>query len=186
MNKLLVLLAPFVLLISSCSNNAENEHRLRTENLKLHQEVDSLKDLIEKSRRQTGGDTILKLKTESAVREKSSFSGTHAVTLQWISWDEPGTVTIIPSENGWYTITGRQAKNEDYLKITGRIKPLNEHELEFEGEIETRVTHLNNGEPCLKTGKKIFKTNGSREYWRLQDMSNCESASTLDYIDIYF
>lgn len=187
MNKLLVLLAPFVFLISSCTNNnSENEHRLRTENLKLHQEVDSLKDLISKSGRQTGGDTILKLKEDVNARDEGSFTGKHALTLQWISWDQPGSVTIIPSENGWYTITGRQAKNEDYLKITGRIKPLNERELEFEGEIETRVSHLNNGEPCLKTGKKLFKATSSRAYWRLQDMSNCESASTLDYIDIYF
>ncbi|NEU08718.1 hypothetical protein GZH53_10380 [Flavihumibacter sp. R14] len=186
MNKLLVLLALFVFSISSCTSNTENEHRLRTENLELRQEVDSLKDVISKSTRHTGGDTVLKLTENANTKDQGSFTGQHALTLQWISWDQPGSVTIIPSENGWYTIAGQQTKNDDYLKITGRIKPLNERELEFIGEIETRVSHLNNGEPCLKTGRKFFKATGSREYWRLQDMSNCESASTLDYIDIYF
>ena len=180
-----LLLILLVGLISCSNNNAENEQRLRSENLELRQELDSMKDVINKSQRQIGGDTILKL-DEGPVKEDDSFTGKHALTLQWISWDQPGSVTIIPAENGWYTITGRQAKNDDYLRITGRIKPVNEKELEFEGEIETRVSHLNNGEPCLKTGKKIFKATGSRQYWRLQDMSNCENSSTLDYVDIYF
>ena len=53
------------------------------------------------------------------------------------------------------------------------------------GEIETQVDHLNNGEPYLKTGKKLFKATGTRQYWRLQDMINCDGATT-DYVDIYF
>jgi len=186
MDRLPLLLVALVCFFTSCSNgNTSNEQRLRTENLELRQELDSIKDVINKSERRTGGDTIRKLE-EAPATEKGSFSGKHALTLQWISWDEPGSVTIIPAENGWYTITGRQAKNEDYLKITGRIKPVSERELEFEGEIESRISHLNNGEPCLKTGKKTFKATGDRQYWRLQDMSNCENASTLDYVDIYF
>ena len=186
MNRSHLLLLPLALFVISCSGgNSANEQRLRTENLQLRQELDSIKDVINKSQRQIGGDTILKLK-EDPVSEEGGIAGKHALTLQWISWEEPGSVTIIPAANGWYTITGRQAKSEDYLRITGRIKPVNDRELEFEGEIETRVSHLNNGEPCLKTGKKMFKATGTRQYWRLQDMSNCESSSTLDYVDIYF
>jgi hypothetical protein len=186
MYRLQLLLLALAFLMNSCSGgNSDNEQRLRTENLELRQELDSIKNVINKSQRRIEGDTILKLK-DAPVNEEGGFAGKHALTLQWISWDEPGSVTIIPAENGWYKITGRQAKNEDYLRITGRIKPVNERELEFEGEIETRVSHLNNGEPCLKTGKKIFKSTGNRQYWRLQDMINCESSSTLDYIDIYF
>ena len=187
MNKLRLLLLPLSFAALSCSNNKlENDQRLRSENLELRQELDSLKDVINKSRRNTGGDTVLNLPEDVAGKQSGGFAGKHSITLQWISWEEPGGATIVPAENGWYTITGRQSKNEDYLKITGRIKPVNERELEFEGEIETRVSHLNNGEPCLKTGKKQFKATGDRQYWRLQDMSNCESSSTLDYVDIYF
>lgn len=175
------------LALTSCSNNSgnSNEQRLRTENFELRQQIDSLRDLISKSNRNMEADTLLKLPAQKELTNDGGFTGTHALSLQWIGWDKPGSATIIPAENGWYTITGKQEKNEDYLRINGRIKPLNERELEFEGEIETLVTHLNNGEPCLKTGKRLFKATGDRKYWRLQDMNNCEG-STLDYIDIYF
>ena len=173
--------------VTSCSNNSgnSNEQRLRTENFELRQQIDSLRDLISKSNRTIEADTLLTLPKGNPVNNDGGFTGTHALSLQWIGWDKPGSATIIPAQNGWYTITGRQEKNEDYLRINGRIRPLNERELEFEGEIETLVTHLNNGQPCLKTGKRLFKATGDRQYWRLQDMNNCEG-STLDYIDIYF
>lgn len=186
------MIKPFILFLfvsltfTSCSNNPgnTNEQRLRTENFELRQQIDSLRNLISKFNR-IEADTLLKLPEEKPVTNDGGFTGTHALSLQWIGWDKPGTATIIPAENGWYTITGKQEKNEDYLKINGRIRPLNERELEFIGEIETLITHLNNGQPCLKTGKKSFKATGDRQYWRLQDMNNCEG-STLDYIDIYF
>lgn len=174
--------------LASCGSNTgdSTEQRLRTENFEMRRQIDSLKNLIGKSARKTLGDTILKLQEEKLVNSNANgFAGKHALTLQWISWDEPGNVTIVPAENGWYTISGKQARNEDYVKITGRIKPVNEKELEFEGEIETRVESINNGEPCLKTGKRIFKATGTRQYWRLQDMNNCEGP-TIDYVDIYF
>ena len=180
-----------VLLISSgflsCTNKsgAKNEERLRTENFQLRQQVDSLKDLISKSTRKIEGDTILRLPENESENDIGGIAGKHNLTMQWIGWDRPGSVTIIPAENGWYTISGKQANKENYLKINGRIKPVNEKELEFEGEIETRIESIYNGKPCLKTGKRLFKATGDRQYWRLQDMINCD-ASTTDYIDIYF
>ena len=161
------------------------EERLRTENFELRQENDSLKNLISRSTRKIEGDTVLTLPEANLISNKGGFTGKHPITLQWIGWDKPGSVTIIPAENGWYTISGMQTSNENYLKITGRIKPLNEKELEFDGEIETRIQSMNNNEPCLKTGKKLFKATGDRQYWRLQDMINCDGTTT-DYIDIYF
>ena len=180
---LFLLLIPF----ASCSNNSgnNNEERLRTENFQLRQQVDSLKDLISKSTRKIGGDTILKLPENKALNTKEGFVGKHNLTLQWIGSDKPGSVTIVAAENGWYTISGTQTNNDSYLKINGRIKPLNEKELDFEGEIETRVPGINKGEPCLKTGKKTFKAPDDRQYWRMQDMKNCDG-STVDYIDLYF
>ena len=181
----------FVLFISSafisCTNRsgAKNEERLRTENFQLRQQVDSLKNLISKATRKTEGDTILRLPESEAANDRGGLAGKHNLTLQWIGWDRPGSVTIVPVENGWYTISGKQANKENYLKINGRIRPVNERELEFEGEIETRIESIYDGQPCLKTGKRLFKATGDRQYWRLQDMINCD-ATTTDYVDIYF
>jgi hypothetical protein len=187
MRQCIMLLLLISAALASCNNDSRNvgEQRLRNENLQLRQQVDSLKDLISRSSRRMEGDTVLTLPEDKPVNNKGGFAGKHSLTLQWIGWDKPGSVSIVPAENGWYTISGKQANNENYLKINGRIKPLTENELEFEGEIESRVLSLNNGEPCLKTGKRSFKATGDRQYWRLQDMNNCDGA-TVDYIDIYF
>ncbi len=183
-----IFILPFIAIValSGCkSNTQENEQRLRSENLELRQEIDSLKKVISKGSRQIKADTVLNMDSAKALTDDDGFAGKHLLTLQWISWDEPGSVNILPAENGWFTISGRQVKGSSYLKISGRIKPLNAQELQFDGEIETRIESINSGEPCLKTGEKIFKATGTRKYWRLQDMINCEGG-TVDYIDIYF
>lgn len=182
--RLLLFLTGFFVACGGDTGNS-SEQRLRTENFELRQQVDSLKNLISKLNPKAESDTLLKLPDVKSERTGDEFAGKHSLTLQWISWDEPGTVTVVPAGNGWYTISGKQARNENYVKITGRIKPVNKQELEFDGEIETRITSINSGEPCLKTGKKIFKATGTRKYWRLQDMLNCDSLTT-DYVDIYF
>ena len=186
MMKLLIYLFFILSTLATCKNPAPNEERLRTENFILRQQIDSLKNLIRKTDQPTESDTILKLPEDKPSIDGDSFAGKHSLTLQWISWDEPGSVLIVPALNGWYTISGKQANRENYVKINGRIRPLSEQELEFEGEIETLIKTINNGKPCLKTGKKIFLATGSRQYWRLQDMANCEGNNTIDYIDIYF
>lgn len=161
------------------------EQRLRTENFELRKENDSLKSLIAKSSRTFEGDTIQKLPEQVPQSSNPTFLGKHALTLQWIGWDKPGSVTITADNDGWYSINGTQiGGNGNYLKINGQIKPLNNQELEFEGKIETRVDHINAGEPCIRTGKKLFKATGMRKYWRLQDMISCDGTTT-DYVDIY-
>ena len=174
--------------IVACTNKTgdRTEQRLRTENFQLKQQVDSLKDVISKSSRITKADTLAVLPVNKVGNSNGGgLAGKHPLTLQWLGWDRPGSVTIIPAENGWFTISGGQTNKSGYLKINGRIRPVNEKELEFEGEIESRVESISNGEPCLKTGKRLFKATKERQYWRLQDMLNCDS-STTDYVDIYF
>lgn len=113
--------------------------------------------------------------------------GRHKITLQWISWDEPGFADISKAEDGWYIIKGEQIgkPEEEYLRIDGKIKPVSKTELLFNGTIEMKVLEGNNAEPCLRTGSKVFLTKGNRKYWRLQDMLNCDKVVT-DYVDIYF
>ena len=161
------------------------EQRLRQENFDLKKENDSLKALIEKSGRTYEGDTIQKLPEAQPVKSEPTFEGKHELTLQWISWDNPGSVIISPSEDGWYSIKGSQTNNEAYLKIEGKIKPLTDRELEFDGKIEHNVHAGADGKPCVRTGKQQFKATGTRKYWRLQSMLSCDGATT-DYVDIYF
>ena len=190
MRTLLLLLLVCTVLFS-CRKKAGNttEQKLRTENLELRQENDSLKRLLAQNAIRLEADTLAKEPVDDAPSQGGDIAGKHALTLQWIGWDHPGSVTATPAANGWYRITGEQndPKNKDnYLRIDGRIRHIGERELEFHGTIETKVDMINSGKPCVRTGRKIFKATGTRKYWRLQDMINCEGGLVTDYVDIYF
>lgn len=161
------------------------EERLRQENFRLKKENDSLSAMVEKSQRTYEGDTIQTLPKTLPKAPSPTFAGKHDLTLQWISWDKPGSVIITTADDGWYTIKGGQTNNEAYLRIDGKIKPLTERELEFEGKIEHNVHAAVDGKPCVRTGKQVFKATGTRQYWRLQNMLSCDGTTT-DYVDIYF
>jgi hypothetical protein len=178
----------FVLFTWSCKpkNGETADQHLRQENFDLRKENDSLKALIEKSERSYEGDTIQKLPEPSTQSSYPTFPGKHDLTIQWISWEKPGSVTITPADSGWYTIKGSQnGEQGSYLRIDGRIKPLNDRELEFVGNIEHNVHNISPDQPCIRTGKQLFKATGTRKYWRLQNMISCDGTTT-DYVDIYF
>jgi len=161
------------------------DQHLRQENFELRKENDSLKAVIEKSERTFEGDTVQKEPVVVPTSPAPTIAGKHDLTLQWISWERPGSAMITASDNNSYNIKGSQADEKGrYLKIEGKIKPLNDRELEFDGKIEHNV-HSSLGEPCVKTGKQLFKATGTRKYWRLQNMLNCDGTTT-DYVDIYF
>lgn len=182
--------AIFLLLISCGTKTGDTEtQRLREEIFSLRQQNDSLKRLVDQSSKDTSvRDTIRPVEHSTSNSNYPKFPGKHALTLQWISWDFPGSVLISQADDGWYTIKGSQTdrKNpENYLRISGRIKPITMRELLFEGTIESRIDHLNDGKACVRNGQQTFKAAGTRKYWRLQQMTNCEGG-TVDYIDIYF
>lgn len=184
-----LLLTAILLLLCSCKpkNGDTTEERLRQQNFSLKKENDSLKSVIEKLTRDYSGDTVQIAPEMPASSTYPTFPGRHALTLQWISWDKPGSVMIKQHTDGWYTVEGGQnGENGNYLKIKGRIRPINDRELEFEGTIESSIDHINGGEPCIRTGTKYFKATGTRKYWRLQDMINCVGGNVTDYVDIYF
>lgn len=113
--------------------------------------------------------------------------GKHDFTLQWVGWNNPGTVVIEKSKTGWYPVSGQQRDNKgNYVKISGKLKPVSSKELLFDGTIETRVDHINGGKPCLREGEQTFLATKGRQYWRLQQMLNCEGNMVTDYVDIYF
>lgn len=117
---------------------------------------------------------------------KTMLLGKHKVSLQWISWDYFGTATVT-NKNGVFYLKGEQKerKGSDYLKVDGVITQIDAKEFKFDGTIITQISHINNGEPCTRTGKMTFKITGKRKYWRMQEIDNpCDTAA--DYVDIYF
>jgi hypothetical protein len=135
------------------------------------------------------------LPTQSQASEKTiinnSFAakqllGKHKVNLQWIGWDkweEFGDLKVFDRE-GTLFIKGGQTKGDDYLEIDGEVLNIGAREFTFQGSIVTRVSHKNEGKPCERYGKMLFKITEKRKYWRLQEMqSPCDI--TTDYVDIF-
>ena len=110
------------------------------------------------------------------------LSGKHPLTLQWISWDKPGTVNFKKTGEDEYHVSGSQKRGSDYLKIEGKMTQISEKELAFEGTIETNIK--SNGGKCLRTGPQTFLVTQNRKYWRMQNMVECFGLT--DYVDIYF
>ena len=120
------------------------------------------------------------------IKAKQMLLGKHKVSLQWISWDYFGAATVT-NKNGVFYLKGgqKQRKGSDYLTIDGVITQIDAKEFKFDGTIITQISHINNGEPCTRTGEMTFKITGKRKYWRMQEIDNpCDTAA--DYVDIYF
>lgn len=131
-------------------------------------------------------DTTPNQNSPNKTAKSVKYAGKHPITLQWISWDQPGSALVKPLDDIWYSIKGSQKNKEgDYLQIDGKIRRLDQKTLEFEGTIITKVNYNNNGQACVKEGKQIFYGKGSRSYYRLQNMGNCEENNVVDYVDIY-
>jgi hypothetical protein len=112
--------------------------------------------------------------------------GRHKLSLQWISWDYFGIVTV-NNIRGVYSIKGEQKGrgNTDFVTIDGAIARIDAKEFTFEGKIVLQISHINGGQPCERDGEFTFKITGKRKYWRLQQMDNpCDPVT--DYVDIYF
>ena len=114
--------------------------------------------------------------------------GKHNFTLQWISWDNPGTVRVEFLAENKYQVKGEQkgAENGDFASIDGVLTFVGEQTFQFDGELVSRVSFLNGGETCVKKGPLHFRATGKRKYWRLQEKDNCEEGDAVDYFDIYF
>lgn len=116
------------------------------------------------------------------------IGGKHLLTLQWISWDKPGSINFTPVKNkrNTYRVKGRQSIKGDYVTIDGTIVQRSARELFFNGTIKSKVSSINNGQVCERKGPQTFLSTRNRKYWRLQQMENCEGNRVTDYIDIYF
>ncbi len=189
-------LKPIIFLFSaifllSCNQNPDNKN-YQSQLDRLNRENDSLKkELAEPADATQKVDSAPMAVAEDEPRVAMIKTGTrktgkHPISLQWIGWSNLGSATVKPIANGWYKISGSQKnKAGDYLTINGKLRRVSEKELVFNGEIVTKVGRNNGGEPCLKEGNQTFLAKGSRSYFRLQEMTNCEGGMLVDYVDIY-
>lgn len=188
MNQIKFLAVSFIsLCLFSCQQPAKQTHtdEIGTDSLSIIKTdtiitIDTMEKILESqpSRIQKAPDgAVFKLR-----------EGTHNLSLQWISWEVLGKAEIKHLGDNKYSIIGEQRspENSDYLKINGTLEPISENKLIFEGTVESQIEHLNQGEPCVKEGTKIFESTKNRKYWRMQDMENCEGGMVVDYVDIYF
>jgi hypothetical protein len=128
-------------------------------------------------------------KTKGQNPAESRLLGKHLFSLQWIESkkDKYGTAQITRRDDGLY-IDARQELNADYATVQGKLTVVSATEFTVEGEIVTRVSYINNGKACPRSGTFTFKATGARKYWRLQQMTNpCDSGGLLlDYVDVFF
>lgn len=128
--------------------------------------------------------TVFKDKTQRA-----KLLGKHMLSLQWLQFEKAmyGTATI-EDKGGALYLKGEQinkGKEKGYLKVDGRITEVGKNSFKFNGTIKTSVSHINNGEECVREGDMNFLAKGARKYWRLQEMKSPCSEVT-DYVDVYF
>jgi hypothetical protein len=127
------------------------------------------------------GKTVIK---DAAA--KARLLGSHRFSLQWISWDYFGKA-VVTNQKGRLVIRGTQRARDskDFVRMNGVITEVAAKEFTFNGVIEVKVSHNNNGNVCKREGEMTFKITQNRRYWRLQQMlSPC--GDETDYVDIFF
>ncbi|HXH68757.1 MAG TPA: hypothetical protein VNI60_00275 [Pyrinomonadaceae bacterium] len=88
---------------------------------------------------------------------KKMLLGKHKLSLQWISWDYFGTA-IVTNKNSVLYLKGEQKQRggKDYLKIDGTITSIDKNEFTFNGTIEMRISHNNDGKACKRDRRDDF------------------------------
>lgn len=122
-------------------------------------------------------------KSKEAIKVRE---GLHELSLQWIE-SKPGKINFKKISEDTFEVKGEQKNSNtgDFVSIIGTMKVRNPRELEFVGQIQTKVSYIFGGNICLRNQVQIFKAHGKRNYWRMQNKLNCDGVVT-DYIDIYF
>ena len=133
----------------------------------------------------------LSLKANSVSKDYINrlIIGEHDFTLQWLDNSNTGNrgkIEFTRSDNKIIAKGYQEERNGDelnFMKFSGNVVVVNQHELRITGELVTRINHINNGEVFYRTGTFIFKAHGKRQYWRLQNKREYE---VMDYVDIHF
>lgn len=177
-----------LLIFMSCNSSNNNSTQINQTEIQEFK-IDSIKNKALRSEINDGSDS-LKISNQS-LESGNELAGRHNLTLQWISWEERGSIVFSSIGKDKYKVEGYQdgkkSKNKCtscYLKIEGIIEKISIENLKFTGKIESSVNFIDSGKPCIKEGTFNFVAKGNRKYWRCQDMEGCDGVT--DYIDIYF
>ncbi|MDR3158198.1 MAG: hypothetical protein LBU11_04140 [Zoogloeaceae bacterium] len=118
------------------------------------------------------------------VEAEQALLGDHLFSLQWVSWEKFGKASVT-RRDGVLHMNARQELDGDYVTAEGTITIIDAREFILKGEVTTRVSHINDGQPCGREGEWHFKVTGTRRYWRMQEMDNpCDEVT--DYVDVFF
>lgn len=159
--------------------------------------VGAVPSTIDAKKKTTRKKSVQEAKYDALSAAERKIVGKHMLSLQWISWNYFGSVTIKREADGTLSCKGEQLArnckdaeegcktNGDYVKLDGIIDIVDASHLVFVGEIRTKIFHINNGQEVLREGAFHFDATGNRKYWRLQEMRNPVD-ECVDYVDIYF
>lgn len=112
------------------------------------------------------------------------LANNRGLTLQWISWDQRGTVQARRGESGFY-LTGSQVDpaKPGAVFLDGKVTAAGPDWFTFEGQI--RITHApDEGRSCEADKTWHFAITQNRKYYRLREFEWCDGLT--DYVDIYF
>jgi hypothetical protein len=119
-------------------------------------------------------------------RAGDQLMGKHVFNLQWIG-TPPGVATVTEPTKGELRLEAAQEnKKGDFATVSGRITKVTSKTFELEGTVKTKVSYVNGGQECVKNGHFTFRITGTRKYWRLKEMGNCEGNNVVDYLDVFF
>ena len=176
-----IFLGMFICLGLACSDAKQDkvENAISKTSDSLNAKLNKLNDTLKK----VGDDVVSKIPKVKIEIEKSI-----PISLQWIGMgtEAQGNASLSKQNDGWFTIKGEQTNtNNEFLKINGKLKRIDANNISFTGTIITYIKSNNAGAPCEKIGKQTFFKKGDRNYYRLQNMENCEGGRLLDYVDLY-
>lgn len=121
------------------------------------------------------------------VRSKSAVEklrGNSGLTLQWISWDQRGTLDV-KQVGDVVHLSGSQVApdGKGRLNVDGDVLSIDDKHFILRGTIEITDTP-DPGRRCVKQGDSEFAITANRKYWRMREFEWCDYLT--DYIDIYF
>lgn len=119
---------------------------------------------------------------DQAALEK--LRGNSGLTLQWIDWNQRGTVDV--SQRGPVVhLKGSQIAKDGKgrLELEGDVLSITSDHFIFVGRIAITDTP-DPGRRCVKDGAMEFAITQGRKYWRMREFEWCDQLT--DYIDIYF
>ena len=140
--------------------------------------------------------TLLSAPENTVIHDPAAaqaLEGAHRFSLQWISWENFGSVTIT-DEDGLLRIRGHQtlqgtggvSQARQAMTIDGVVTAIDKTRFEFEGELMIRLGRGGEAkDPCFRKGKLTFQyREGNSRSWRLTQQQN-PCVDHVDYVDIY-